>query len=456
MQKKKSYYSHILYIAIPMIIQNLITNFVSMLDNIMVGQIGTCQMSGVSIVNQFIFVFNISIFGAISGAGIFGCQFFGKQNHEGQKHTFRFRLLFASLICILGLCIFIFFGDNLIQLFLSKDDSPELIAQTLHYGQEYLSIIIYSLIPFAIGQVYCSVIRECQETKIPMYAALSALFFNLFLDYSLIFGKFGFPQLGVAGAAVATVIAKIIEAFVMIIWAHTHIERNKYLVGAYRHLFHIPSDLCKQMILKSIPLLMNEFLWSFGMSVIAQCYSVRGLEVVAARNIASTLTNLFGVVYIQFGSAAGILVGNKLGAGLFDEAIDDANHLMPFVCFVTAIVALIMVPVGIAFPKIYQTTATIKALASFIIIVQAIAMPFWSYANSSYFILRSGGKIGITILFDSGFTWLIVIPLSFILTRFTNLSIEMIVVLITIADGLKAITGYFLVKSKMWVNNIVN
>ncbi|MGM9947757.1 MATE family efflux transporter [Floccifex sp.] len=452
----KDFYFHVLYIAIPMIIQNLITNFVSLLDNIMVGQVGTLQMSGVSIVNQFVFVFNITIFGSVSGASIFGCQFFGQKNHEGQKYTFRFRLLFASLIILFGLFIFSIFGDSLIQLFLSKDDSLEMITQTLQYGKEYLNIILWSLIPFGIGQVYCSVIREIKETKIPMYAAMSAIGINLVLDYALIFGKFGLPQLGVAGAAIATVISKIIEASVMIIWAHTHLERNQYLIGAYRHLFHIPGNLAIQILKKSFPLLMNEFLWSLGMSTIAQCYSVKGLEVVAARNIASTLTNLFGVIYIQLGSATGILIGTKLGASLFEEAKDDVKKLMPFCCVITTIFALILIPVGKIFPMMYQTTTTIKDLATYFIIVQALAMPLWSYVNASYFILRSGGKMGITFLFDSGYTWIILIPFAFYLTHFSLLNIHSILILVTFTDAIKAILGYFLIKSEIWVNNIVD
>lgn len=452
----KDFYFHALYIAIPMIIQNLITNFVSLLDNIMVGQVGTLQMSGVSIVNQFVFVFNMTIFGSVSGASIFGCQYFGQKNYEGQKYTFRFRLLFASLIILLGLVTFSIFGDSLIQLFLSKDDSPEMIAQTLQYGKEYLNIIIWSLIPFGIGQVYCSVIREIKETKIPMYAAMSAIGINLILDYALIFGKFGLPQLGVAGAAIATVISKIIEAFVMIIWAHTHLERNQYLIGAYRHLFHIPGNLTTQILKKSFPLLINEFLWSLGMSTIAQCYSVKGLEVVAARNIASTLTNLFGVIYIQLGSATGILIGTKLGASLFEEAKDDVKKLMPFCCVITTIFALILIPIGKIFPMMYQTTTSIKDLATYFIVVQALAMPLWSFVNASYFILRSGGKMGITFLFDSGYTWTILIPFAFYLTHFSSLNIHTILILVTFTDAIKAILGYFLIKSEIWVNNIVD
>ena len=163
------------------VLQNLVTNFVSMIDNIMVGQMGTEQMNGVSIVNQYIFVFNVTIFGAVSGPSIFGAQFFGKKDHEGQKQTFRFRLIVCTLIITAGSLIFGLFGRQLIDLFISPDESlskeQALISaeQTMKYGSSYLKIMIAGLLPFGIGQAYSSVVRECGETKIPMIGALSAV-----------------------------------------------------------------------------------------------------------------------------------------------------------------------------------------------------------------------------------------------------------------------------------------
>lgn len=450
----KDFYMYVLGIAIPMIIQNLITNFVSMLDNIMVGQVGTAQMSGVSIVNQFIFVFNITIFGGVSGASIFGTQFFGKGDHEGQKYTFRFRLIMVSVLIAIGSLVLSTMGTSLIELFLSKDDSPEMVAATLHYGLEYLSIIIWSLIPFGIGQAYSSVVRECGETKIPMLGSLAAIGVNLVLDYGLIFGKLGMPQMGVAGAALATVVAKCVEALVVIIWAHTHPEKNRYIVGLFRG-FGIPKELTKDIVIKGCPLLINEFLWAFGMSVIAQCYSICGLEVVAARNIASTLNNLFSVVYIQLGASLGIIVGAKLGAGKLDEARDIDNKLIFFSMTLTVLIAACMLPVAKLFPQIYKTETTVKDLASYFIVIQAIAMPLWSYTHACYFTLRSGGKTGITFLFDFVFSWGIMIPIAFVLTHFTGLEIHLMFAIVTFSEAFKVIAGHFLVKSGVWINNIV-
>ncbi|MCR5271934.1 MAG: MATE family efflux transporter [Lachnospiraceae bacterium] len=448
------FYLAVLTLVIPMILQNVITNFVSMLDNIMVGQLGTEQMNGVSIVNQFIFIFNITIFGAISGPGIFGAQFYGKGDHEGQRETVRFRVILVFIITAIFTVVYKIFQEPLISLYIAKDDAPELIAATMEYGTSYMNVIIFSCLPFALGQAYSSVVRECGETKIPMYGSMAAVFINLILDYGLIFGKLGMPKMGVAGAALATVIAKCIEAGVVIGWAHTHHERNKYIVGLYKSL-HIKKDLLINMVKKGTPLLINEFLWVIGMSIIAQCYSIRGLDVVGARNIASVITNLFGVVYIQIGGAIAIILGNKLGAGRLDEAERMSYKLRAFSIAMGVTVGVCMLPFAYAFPHLYNTTDTIRELAAYIIIISAFTMPMWAYTNACYFTLRSGGKTGITFIFDFVFTWVIMIPTAVVLCYFTEMDFKLLFAIITFSEILKCIIGYLLVRTGKWVQNIV-
>lgn len=452
---EKQFFKNVLFMVIPMILQNLVTNFVSLIDNIMVGRIGTEQMNGVSIVNQYIFVFNITVFGAVAGPSIFGAQFFGKGDHEGQKYTVRYRLIAVTLITAIGAAIFRLFREPLINLFISKEDAPERIAETLKYGKEYMLYMLIGLVPFGIGQAYSSVVRECGETRIPMIGSMAAVVVNLFLDYALIFGKFGFPEMGVRGAAIATVAAKYIEALVVIVWTHANPEKNKYIVGVYRG-FSIPRELVGKMLIKGLPLLFNEFLWAAGMSIIAQCYSVRGLDVVAARNISSTMTNLFGAIYIQLGACIGIIVGAKLGANKLKEARSTDNKLLFFSVAVTVVVAAIVIPFAEFFPELYKTTDEIRSLASYMIIVQALAMPLWAYTNACYFTLRSGGKTGITFLFDFGYTFLLMIPLAFVLAYFTDMDIRTLWAVVTFSEIIKVIIGYFMVKSDLWINNIVD
>ena len=214
----RKFYRNLFSIAIPIIIQNGITNFVSLLDNIMVGQVGTIPMSGVSIVNGLLFVFNLCIFGASSGAGIFTAQFFGSRDHEGIRYTFRFKILICLLIAALGGLIFTCGDRLLIGLYLTGEGDAAAAAGAMEYGRRYLAIMIWGFLPFAIANAYSSTLREMGETFVPMIAGIAAVFVNLFLNYVLIFGHFGAPEMGVEGAALATVISRFAELAIVVFW----------------------------------------------------------------------------------------------------------------------------------------------------------------------------------------------------------------------------------------------
>lgn len=451
----KAFYRYLIFLAFPMIVQNGITSFVSFLDNIMVGQIGTEPMSGVAIVNQLFFVFNICIFGGVSGAGIFSAQFFGKGDFEGQKYTFRFKLYACLLITAIACVLFHFLDEPLISLYLNDEGSVGNTRLALSYGKEYLAIMILGLLPFAVSQTYVSTIRETGQTFVPMVSGIVAVITNLVLDYVLIFGAFGAPELGVAGAAIATVIARYTECLIVVVWAHRHLDKNPYLIGVYKGL-RIPGSILADIFRKGLPLMFNEMLWAVGMAVIVQCYAVRGLEVVAAQNISSTISNLFNIVYLQLGNCISIVVGQKLGAGQLEEAKDADNKIIFFDVACCAGISVIMILLGGLFPEIYKTEPGIKALAKNFIIISAMAMPLCAFSHCSYFTLRSGGKTIVTFLFDSVYTWVVMIPYAFVLSHFTTLSITMVFFLVSFTEIIKVIIGFFMIKSNVWLQNIVN
>lgn len=450
----RNFYKSYIALALPMILQNAVTNLVSFLDNIMVGQLGTEQMSGVAIVNQLIFVYNLAIFGAVSAASIFGAQYFGKGNHKGHMYSFRFKLYAALTVTALTILLFVTKGENLISLYLTDTSGSGATGAALQYGLEYLIIMMAGLIPFAVNQAYATNIKETGQTLIPMIASFVAVGSNAILDYLLIFGIGPFPELGVQGAALATVIARYIEALMIIIWAHRHREKNRYLKGAYTG-FGIPADELKAIIIKGLPLMMNEVLWAAGMTAVIQCYSIRGLEVVAGLNIATTITNLFNIIYLQLGACINIVVGQYLGAGKLEKAKDADNKMIVFSVFCCVIVAVCMLFIGRFFPQIYNTSEQIRALATKFIAVSAIIMPFCSFSHASYFTLRSGGKTMITFLFDSVFTWIIIVPIAFLLAHFTGLGIVTVYFLVQATELIKVVIGYFMVRSNVWLVQMV-
>ncbi len=441
-------------VAGPIILQNVITNFVNLLDNIMVGQVGTESMSGVAIVNQLLFVFNLCIFGGLAGPGIFTAQFCGKGDGEGIRSTVRAKFYIAFFaLAAFGAALTVK-GEALISLFLHEGEDALDLAATLGYGRDYLRVIVWQMIPFALGQVYSSTLRETGETLLPMKAGIAAVFVNLALNWVLIFGKLGAPALGVTGAAIATLIARCVECAIMVIWAHRHADRAPFTVGLYQTM-RVPKALVKQIAVIGAPLLANEVLWSSGMTMLNQCYSVRGLEVVSATNIASTVWNLFATACLAMGVTASIILGQQLGAGQSEQAVKTQRSLAVFTVALNAVVGVVMAALAPLIPDIYNTTPTVRHLAAQLLLVDAVMMPFIAFVHLCYFTLRAGGKTVITFFFDCGFIWVFCVPLSFILSRFTALPIVPLFILVQAVELIKCVVGFFLVKSKMWVNNLV-
>ena len=451
----RAFYRKLFSVLIPILIQNLITNFVSLLDNIMVGQVGTEPMSGVAIVNQLLFVFNLCIFGGLAGAGIFTAQYYGKGDNEGVKNTFRAKLYIALLAVVLFTAAFVLKGDALIRLFLHEGKEQLDLAATLGFGRAYLRVMLLQMPLFALCQVYSGTLRETGETLLPMKAGIIAVFVNLIFNYILIFGKLGLPALGVVGAAVATVIARVVECAIVLCWTHRHSARCGFVVGLYRSL-RVPAPLAKRMLRLGLPLLVNEFLWSGGMTTLNQCYSLRGLEVISALNISSTISNLFFCAFIAMGNAISILIGQLLGAGELERAVDEDRKLIAFSVVLSLLVGGIMAAVAPLVPQIYNTTDSVKALACDLLLVGAAMMPINAFTNACYFTLRSGGKTIITFIFDSAFLWVIAVPAAFVLSRFTPMPILPMYITVSLLDLIKCVVGYYLVKRRKWVNNIVS
>ena len=450
----REFYRRTLAVTIPIIAQNGITQFVNLLDNIMVGQVGTQAMTGVAIVNQLFYVFNLCIFGAVSGAGIFGAQFFGRSDHDGLRYVFRFKLIIAGIICAVGISSFLAFDDALISLFLRGEGSAEDIAAALGYGKEYLAIMCIGLVPFAAVQVYSGTLRETGQTVVPMKAGIAAVLTNLIGNYILIFGKFGAPALGAAGAAIATVASRFVEFGVIAVWTHRHKDINKFIAGAYKSLY-IPGDLCRRIIVKGTPILANEALWSAGMSVLTQCYSVRGFEVVSAINISSTISNLFAIVTMALGSSISIIVGQALGTGDMERARDTDNKLIAFSLVCSSACAVLMVFASPFIAGAYNVTDGVKTLATDFLIIASINMPMRSFCNSCYFTLRSGGKTLITFLFDSVSIWTLSVPLAYCLAHFTSMDIVTLYLCCNLIDLVKCAIGYVMVKRGKWLHNLV-
>lgn len=450
----KFFYHKVLRIAVPIMVQNGITNFVSLLDNIMIGQVGTLQMTGVSIVNQLITVFYLCIFGAVSGAGIFTAQFFGKGDTEGVRDSFRYKIIAALLLSLIGIVIFIFFQQPMIRLFLTGEGAPADADAALAYGRGYLNVMLLGLVPYAISQAYASTLRETGETLLPMKASAAAVCVNLIGNYILIFGKFGAPMLGAIGAAISTVLSRFVELAIVAGWTHIHHRQQAFIRGAFASL-RVPRKLAADITVKGMPLLINEGMWSAGMAMLVQCYSVRSLDVVAAVNIDNTIANMFLISVLAMGNTIGIILGQMMGANRMEEAKHYCMYLAWFSVLLCSVGSLIMGLCSGLFPLLYNTTAAVRYMARGLIIIHACCLPIHAFVNASYFTLRSGGKTLVTFLFDSVYVWCVSVPLAFVLSRFTTMNIFLLFICVNVVDVIKCIAGYVLMKKGVWLNNVV-
>lgn len=449
----KAFYKRTLALMLPILFQNAISTFVSLLDNIMVGSVGTYQMTGVSIANQLLFVFNLCIFGAVSGAGIFGAQFFGDGNHDGVRYAFRYRIIACLLLTVGAMALFIFFGDPLLASYVT--DSSEAALDTLKYGREYLDIMLIGLIPFALSQSYSSALRETGKTFMPMLSGIIAVFVNLFFNWVFIYGKLGVPAMGAAGAAIATVISRFAELLIIAVWAHTHTKENIFIKGSLTSLY-IPKDIIRSITVKGFPLLMNEALWAAGIAKLAQCYAMRGIDVIAAMNINNTIGNVFNIIYLSMGSAISIIIGQMLGAGKLKESMDEYNKLTVFSIVLSTLFGIALALTAKFFPMLYNTEAEIKQMATYLLYITACEMPLGAYLNAEYFTIRSGGKTVLAFIFDSAFTWAVNVTVAYCLARFTDFNIYIIYGTVIGTEALKCILGYFIIKSGAWQQNIVS
>ena len=450
----KNFYHRLLILVFPIIIQQGIANFVNLIDNVMVGQLGTESMSGVAIVNQLLFVYSLAVFGGVSGASIYGAQFYGKGDHEGVRFTFRFKMLFTFAATVIAIFILKTWDTNLISLFLTETESGGNLSYTLSEAEHYLAVMLIGLIPFGISQTYASTLRETGETFSPMIASCIAILMNLFLNYCLIFGNFGAPKLGVTGAAIGTVISRYTEAIFLMIRTERNKHRFIFIDGVYQSFF-IPKIIVKQIFVTGTPLILNEILWSLGTTMINQSYSTKGLIVVAATNITSTVWNLFCVIMTAMGSAVSIIVGQLLGAGKIDEAKDTDTKLIFFTVILHMLIGLAIILSAPYIPMIYHAETAVSELTTRLLVVAGAALPLHAFVHVTYFTLRSGGKTMITFLFDCVYTWVISFPLAFTLCRWSGLSIVAIYFCVQFADGLKVLIGLKLLRSGVWAKRII-
>jgi len=451
----KKFYKMLFLIVLPIVLQQFITQFVSLLDNLMIGQIGESEMAGVSLGNQLLFIFNLSVFGSLAGASIFSTQFLGANNKDGFHETIRFKWLLGIIIFIISTLIFIFFSEFLIKAFITTNEgdstNPEVVLSS---GKTYLMIMIIGNLPFIIKEIYSSSLREMKETFFPMLSGVVAIFINLIINYLLIFGKFGCPQLGVTGAAIGTVVSRFIEMILVVTYTHIKKEKFSSFSGVYNKIL-VRKESIKKFLPRSLLLLTNEICWSLGLTLILKSYSIRGLDIVASFNICNTIANVFLTIGTSFGNATGIIIGNQLGSNEIQKAKESSMIILGFSVLATFIFTAIMIGAAYFVPNLYNASDSIKTTARDLILIAAIFLPFQTWNCVCYFTLRAGGKVILTMFFDCLFVIFVRFPVSYILSKYTGLDIRLVYIVGHLLEVCKSFVGFILVKKDIWLKTIV-
>lgn len=332
-----------------MMVQNGISNFVNLLDNLMIGDLGTNAISGVAIANQLIFIFYLLTFGATAGVGIFTAQYHGKGDTEGIRYSFRFKIILNTILSALSILVFLFAAPFLVNLFLQGEGDPADAAEILTIGVDYIKVMLVALIPIGLTQAYAGTLKDLGRTKVPMIASVCAIVVNLIGNALLIYGMFGLPALGATGAAIATVISRFVELMILVVYTAKHSGAFPFISGAFSS-FKIPRELARKFFIKALPLMANETFWALGMTMVNQCYSYRSLDAVAAINIESTIWNLMGVSFIAMGEAVGIVMGHILGSGDLSSAKKKAYSMRRFTVLCGIVFGVLMIAISPLFP----------------------------------------------------------------------------------------------------------
>ena len=457
----KAFYKSVLTLLIPIVIQQFISSFVSLLDNMMVSGLGKESITAAAVANQVMMVFNLAVFGGLSGISIFGAQFYGKGDMAGMRNTFRAKIFFTVVCSATAIAIYLLCGQSFISSFLRGESNGGDPEKALREGVGYLQIMLFGLLPFALTQTYAGTLRESGETVAPMKAGIAALLTNLFLNWILINGvhvgdTLVVPRLEVMGAAIATVISRFVELAIVVIHAHRHEDRYPFLAGAYKG-FRIPGALAKRIIPTAMPLLINEVLWSLGMTFINNFYSSRGMNALAALQITGTVWNLFCVIMFAMGSAVSIMVGQRLGAGKMEEARDVDRKLIFLTEAIHVAIGLIMILASPVVPKLFPVDdEQVENLVRQLLVIAGLSLPLHSFAHVTYFTIRSGGRTVITFLFDAVYTWAVTVALAFVLTTYTDWDIIRIYFCVQFIDVIKLVIGLLMLRSDFWAQNVVN
>lgn len=446
----KRFLKNLFIVSLPIIIQELLANLSALIDTLMVGRlegVANASVSGVYIATQILFIVNLMIYGSIEGGSVFFSQFFGIKDKEGMRNSFGFKLIASTLLSTIATIILLIFGRNFVEIFTSK-------KEVINIALGYINIVAFSVIPFAIATTISSTLREYHKGLSPLIITLVAVIFNIIINYICIFGKLGIPRLEGVGAAIGTLVERYVRLILLIIV----LLKNKYpFTKKLLDTFKMDKTLLKRMIIKSIPLLFNELLWSFSQTLLVFFFNEKDSIATTVLPMAQTIFNLIFVILLGLGNAYSILLANTIGQNDFKKAQKEAYItviITTIVCFFLGTVLFIS---SNLITSLYsEVDLETRTLATKFIKFCAFYMLINGINTNIFFLLRAGGKTGIVLFFDAFYGYIISLPFAALICYSTNLNLLQMYGLVYGLDVIKFIIGFILIISKKWCKNLTN
>lgn len=441
----KKFLKTLFSLALPIALQNLILSSLNLVDTVIIGRLGEHAIAGVGIANQYFFLLNLVLFGVVSGSCIFTAQYYGNNDVPNIKRILGLSIISSGTAAFIFFIVGFFFNNEILRIF----STDKLVVSI---GSEYLRIIVFSYVITAITFSYSFTLRSVGQVKIPMIISTIALAINTVLNYLLVYGYFGMPKLGTNGSAIATVIARTIEMLLMISVVYS---RKLIIAARPREMLDLSLDFIKNFFKIATPVILNESIWSLGVSMYAIAYARMGTEVIAATNISSTIERITWVIFMGLGNACAVMIGNKIGEGNEHEAYSLAKRFI-IICPALAVLAgIIVFSTSGWMLSIYKVSPIVYKYAHNILMVFSIFLVAKVINYTSIIgIFRSGGDTKFCLMLDTGGVWLIGVPLAFLGGLVLKLPIHLVYILIYIEEVVKLIFCIPRIISKKWINNL--
>ncbi|HNZ83576.1 MAG TPA: MATE family efflux transporter [Sedimentibacter sp.] len=448
--KDKTFLKAMIAIALPITLQNLVASSVNMLDTLMITSLGEESLAAVGLANQVFFFYAVTIFGVATGSSVFVSQFWGKGDVKNIGRILGISLAITSVLGALFTLAALFVPEFIMKIF-SED------SEVIRLGVDYLRIVSLSYIITGISFAYAVASRSIGQAKMPMIASIVSFLVNLIFNYLLIFGKFGFPQLGVKGAAYGTIIARAAEIGLMLYSIYSN-KNNNPLAHSFKSMTDWTGDFIRKYFKTAYPVILNEALWSLGTVLYSLAYAKIGTEAAAAVQILNTVQNIFMVLSRGLANACTVMVGNKIGADEEDEAVVYADNFMILSAALGLVLGvliyfskdLILIFFRNLTPSMYNTSRNL-------LIVLAASFFIRSFNGTLIVgVLRGGGDTRFSMLLEMGSVWLVGVPLAFLGALVFRFPVYYVFLLVNIEEIVKAAIGILRVKSKKWVTNIIH